>query len=199
MRGTIAAIKSELMRDGFVLRYKTDETDDGLPPGEGTFLPCTFWLVDNLALIGEIEEATRIFERLLALRNDVGLLAEEWDVEVDRQVGNFPQALTHVGLVNSAYNLDRADERAPWRCAPPDCGTTGRHSAAVCLAGSACRLARVAREACLEMLPDARPLLLDHAVVDRVPSPAAVRDHVIAQRPLLGRADARAALRVIAR
>jgi len=108
MRGTVAAIKSELMHDGLVRRYKTDETDDGLPPGEGTFLPCTFWLVDNLALTGEIDEATRIFERLLALRNDVGLLAEEWDVDAGRQVGNFPQALTHVGLVNSAYNLDRA-------------------------------------------------------------------------------------------
>ena len=108
MRGTIAAIKSELMRDGFVLRYKSDETNDGLPPGEGAFLPCTFWLIDNLALIGDLDEATRIFERLLALRNDVGLLSEEWDVIDKRQVGNFPQAFTHVGIVNSAYNLDRA-------------------------------------------------------------------------------------------
>jgi GH15 family glucan-1,4-alpha-glucosidase len=108
VRGTVAAIKRELMRDGLVLRYRSEETDDGLPPGEGVFLPCTFWLVDNLALVGELEEATRIFERLLALRNDVGLLAEEWDVEGARQLGNFPQALTHVGLVNSAYNLDRA-------------------------------------------------------------------------------------------
>jgi GH15 family glucan-1,4-alpha-glucosidase len=108
VRGTITAIRSELINDGLVMRYKTDKTDDGLPPGEGVFLPCTFWLVDNLALIGEIDEATRIFERLLSLRNDVGLLAEEWDVDAGRQVGNYPQALTHVGLVNSAYNLDRA-------------------------------------------------------------------------------------------
>ena len=108
MRGTIAAIRKELMQDGFVSRYLTNETNDGLPPGEGTFLPCTFWLVDNLALIGEIDEATRIFEQLLALRNDVGLLAEEYSHDLQRQVGNFPQALTHVGLVNSAYNLDRA-------------------------------------------------------------------------------------------
>ena len=79
MRGTIEAIKKELMVDGFVMRYPTEETDDGLPPGEGAFLACTFWLVDNLALIGEIEEATELFERLLALRNDVGLLAEEYD------------------------------------------------------------------------------------------------------------------------
>ena len=119
MRGTIEAIKSELMRDGFVMRYKTDETDDGLPPGEGTFLPCTFWMIDNLALIGEIDEATEIFERMLALRNDVGLLSEEWDVRRKRQVGNFPQALTHVGLVNSAYNLDRARRARSRRCARP--------------------------------------------------------------------------------
>ena len=85
-----------------------EETNDGLPPGEGTFLPCTFWMIDNLALIGELDEATRLFERLLSLRNDVGLLAEEWDNGAQRLVGNFPQALTHVGLVNSAYNLDRA-------------------------------------------------------------------------------------------
>jgi GH15 family glucan-1,4-alpha-glucosidase len=108
MRGTIDAIRKELVRDGFVLRYRTDETDDGLPPGEGTFLPCTFWLVDNLALIGEIDQATRLFEQLLSLRNDVGLLAEEWDPVAKRQLGNFPQAMTHVGLVNSAFNLDRA-------------------------------------------------------------------------------------------
>jgi GH15 family glucan-1,4-alpha-glucosidase len=108
MRGTIAAIQKELISDGLVMRYKTEETNDGLPPGEGTFLPCTFWLIDNLAQIGQIKEATKIFERMLALRNDVGLLSEEWDSRAGRQVGNFPQALTHVGLVNSAYNLDRA-------------------------------------------------------------------------------------------
>ena len=108
MRGTVKAIKAELMRDGLVLRYLSDEVDDGLPAGEGTFLACTFWLVDNLALAGEIDEATEIYERLLALRNDVGLLSEEWDHRLNRQVGNFPQALSHVGVVNSAYNLDRA-------------------------------------------------------------------------------------------
>ncbi len=108
MRGTVAAIKGDLMPDGLVLRYRSDQTDDGLPPGEGTFLACTFWLVDNLALSGELDEATEIFERLLSLRNDVGLLAEEYDPKLGRMVGNFPQALTHVGLVTSAYNLDRA-------------------------------------------------------------------------------------------
>jgi GH15 family glucan-1,4-alpha-glucosidase len=108
MRGTVEAIKRELMEDGFVMRYRTEQTDDGLPTGEGAFLACTFWLVDNLALMGQLTEATEVFERLLSLRNDVGLLAEEYDPRLGRQVGNFPQAFTHVGLVNSAYNLDRA-------------------------------------------------------------------------------------------
>ena len=84
------------------------KTDDGLPPGEGSFLACTFWLIDNLALSGQLEEATEMFERMLSLRNDVGLLSEEYDTRRKRLVGNFPQAFTHVGLVNSAYNLDRA-------------------------------------------------------------------------------------------
>ncbi len=108
MRGTVAAIERELMEDGFVKRYSTEATDDGLPPGEGSFLACTFWMVDNLAMLGRIDEATELFERLLALRNDVGLLSEQYDPRLRRLVGNFPQALTHVGLVTSAYNLDRA-------------------------------------------------------------------------------------------
>jgi GH15 family glucan-1,4-alpha-glucosidase len=108
MRGTVDAIQRELMADDFVLRYRTEQTDDGLPTGEGAFLACTFWLVDNLALLGRIEEAKQLYERLLALRNDVGLFAEEYDPRLGRLVGNFPQAFTHVGLVNSAYNLDRA-------------------------------------------------------------------------------------------
>jgi len=108
MRGTVAAIERELIEDGFVHRYSTSEVDDGLPAGEGAFLACTFWLVDNYAMLGRLEDATRVFERLLALRNDVGLLAEEYDPALRRLVGNFPQALTHVGLVTSAYNLDRA-------------------------------------------------------------------------------------------
>ncbi len=108
MRGTVKAIRAELMADGFVKRYLTHDTDDGLPPGEGAFLACTFWLVDNLAMTGEIEEAEQIFERLLGLRNDVGLLAEEYDPVDGRLLGNFPQALSHVGLVTSAYNIDRA-------------------------------------------------------------------------------------------
>jgi GH15 family glucan-1,4-alpha-glucosidase len=103
--GTVEAIQRELVQDGFVLRYPTGETDDGLPPGEGAFLACTFWLADNLALIGRMDEARELFERLLSLRNDLGLLAEEYDPDAGRLVGNFPQAFSHVGLVNTAHNL----------------------------------------------------------------------------------------------
>jgi len=106
--GTVEAIQRELLHDGFVLRYDTREADDGLPPGEGAFLPCSFWLADCLTLIGRHEEAREMFDRLAGLANDVGLLAEEYDPRLGRQVGNFPQAFTHVGLVNTAMNLDRA-------------------------------------------------------------------------------------------
>ena len=108
MLGTIKAIKEDLMGDGLVLRYRSDKANDGLPPGEGTFLACSFWLVDNLALAGDDRRGDADVQRLLELRNDVGLLSEEWDHRLGRLVGNFPQALTHVGLVNSAYNIDRA-------------------------------------------------------------------------------------------
>ncbi|RIK78087.1 MAG: glucoamylase [Planctomycetota bacterium] len=103
--GTIAAIAKHLTRDGFVDRYATHPHVDGLPPGEATFLPCSFWMVDNLALQGRFDEAADMFERLLAIRNDLGLLAEEYDVHRGRLLGNFPQAFSHVGLVNSARNL----------------------------------------------------------------------------------------------
>ena len=106
--GTVESIQRELVRDGFVLRYDTGEADDGLPPGEGAFLPCSFWLADCLKLIGRTDEARALFDRLAGLANDVGLLAEEYDPRLGRQVGNFPQAFTHVGLVNTALNLDRA-------------------------------------------------------------------------------------------
>jgi GH15 family glucan-1,4-alpha-glucosidase len=115
MRATIEAIERELSFDGFVIRYPTRESVDGLPPGEGAFLACTFWLADNLALLGRREEAERIFERMLAVRNDVGLLAEEWEPRSRRLLGNFPQAFSHVGLINTARNLSRhggpAEER----------------------------------------------------------------------------------------
>jgi GH15 family glucan-1,4-alpha-glucosidase len=106
--GTVAAIERHLMTDGFVARYPTETGVDGLPPGEGAFLACTFWLADNLAVQGRREEARRLFERLLDLRNDVGLLSEEYDPKAQRLLGNFPQAFSHVGLVNTATNLVRA-------------------------------------------------------------------------------------------
>ena len=120
--GTVAAIERELYRDGFVYRYAGDDEHaqvDGLPAGEGAFLPCTFWLADNLALQGRLEEAEELFERLLSTRNDLGLLAEEWDPASRRQLGNFPQAFTHVALVNSAFNLDRQHEATPEQRAQP--------------------------------------------------------------------------------
>ncbi len=109
--GTISAIEEHLSTDGFVSRYQTVPDVDGLPPGEGSFLLCSFWLVDCMELTGRHEEATQLFERLLSIRNDVGLLAEEYDPEAKRFTGNFPQAFSHVGLVNSALNLSR--RRAP--------------------------------------------------------------------------------------
>jgi GH15 family glucan-1,4-alpha-glucosidase len=109
IQGTVDAIRRELTTGGFVLRYTTDSAVDRLPPGEGVFLPCTFWLADNLALMGRVDEARALFQRLVGLTNDVGLLAEEYDPESRRQLGNFSQAFTHVAMVNSAYNLSRID------------------------------------------------------------------------------------------
>jgi GH15 family glucan-1,4-alpha-glucosidase len=105
MQGTLAAIEKNLMREGLVDRYATREHVDGLPPGEGSFLPCSFWYADNLALAGRYDEAVEMFERLLSLRTDLGLLAEEYDPIGRRLLGNFPQAFSHVGLVNTARNL----------------------------------------------------------------------------------------------
>ncbi len=103
---TVEAIQRDLMQDGFVLRYRPEKTNvDGLPGTEGVFLLCTFWLVDCLHLIGRKAEARALFERLLALRNDLGLLAEEYDPRAQRQLGNFPQAFSHVALINSARML----------------------------------------------------------------------------------------------
>ncbi len=107
--GTIAAIENELMEGGFVMRYRTEAAPkvDGLPPGEGAFLPCTYWLCDNYAITGRMDEARALFGRLLALRNDVGLLAEQYDPVAKRLLGNFPQAFSHVSLINTALNLTR--------------------------------------------------------------------------------------------
>ena len=101
---------ARLLVDGFVMRYDTGEGSDGLPPGEGAFLACSFWLVDAYILQGRHDDARRLFDRLLGLRNDVGLLSEEYDQKKSRLVGNFPQAFTHVALVNSALNISRAQK-----------------------------------------------------------------------------------------
>jgi GH15 family glucan-1,4-alpha-glucosidase len=111
VRGTVDAVRRELTEDGLVYRYATaaeEGTVDGLPGKEGAFLPCSFWLVDALGATGQVDEARALFERLLSLRNDLGLLSEEYDVDRKRLVGNFPQAFTHLALVGSAIKLDAA-------------------------------------------------------------------------------------------
>ncbi|HVY59972.1 MAG TPA: glycoside hydrolase family 15 protein, partial [Xanthobacteraceae bacterium] len=114
-RGTVEAIERKLLVDGFVLRYDSGEVDDGLPPGEGAFLACSFWLADALILLGRRADAERLFQRLIGLSNDLGLLSEEYAPDSGRLVGNFPQAFSHVGLVNTAFNLSRAVKPAEQR------------------------------------------------------------------------------------
>jgi GH15 family glucan-1,4-alpha-glucosidase len=111
----VDAIQRELTIDGLVQRYLTHESVDGLPPGEGVFLACSFWLADNLCLQGRHDEARALFERLVGLRNDVGLLAEEYDPGARRFLGNFPQAFSHIALVNTAMNLGGATKPAEQR------------------------------------------------------------------------------------
>ena len=106
MRSTVAAIEKDLLRDGFVLRYDTRHGNDGLPGSEGAFLACTFWLADNYAFSGRIKEAENLFERLLSLRNHLGLLSEEYDWKLQRQIGNFPQAFSHLALIGTAHNIE---------------------------------------------------------------------------------------------
>jgi len=123
VKGTVKAIERELMPGGFVERYNTKKVDDGLPPGEGMFLACSFWMVSALRAVGRTRDARKLFERLLRLRNDVGLLSEEYDVEHRRMVGNFPQAFSHIALVSAAFFLEtgkrmrqraqRSDRRSP--------------------------------------------------------------------------------------
>ena len=117
VRGTVEAIRRHLMTDGLVARYQTQPDIDGLPPGEGAFLACTFWLADNLALQGRRAEAAELFERLLSLRNDVGLLSEQYDPGSRRLLGNFPQAMSHMSLINTARNLTRQGGPAQHRAA----------------------------------------------------------------------------------
>ncbi|HUN25738.1 MAG TPA: glycoside hydrolase family 15 protein [Steroidobacteraceae bacterium] len=115
MRSTIEAIERELMCEGFVMRYDQGKSRDGLAGNEGAFLACTFWLADNLVLLGRNDDARRLFERLLALRNDVGLLAEEYDPQAQRLIGNFPQAFSHIAIINTAHNLSRGARPAEQR------------------------------------------------------------------------------------
>ncbi len=115
VRGTIAAVEARLFVDGFLLRYDTATSDDGVAGGEGAFLACSFWLADAYVLMDRLDDARRLFERLLSLRNDIGLLAEEYDTRAHRLVGNFPQAFSHIALVNTAHNLARASKPAKQR------------------------------------------------------------------------------------
>jgi GH15 family glucan-1,4-alpha-glucosidase len=121
VKSTVAAIERDLTENGLVLRYRTESTNDGLPGGEGAFLACSFWLVDNLVLLGRREEARALFDHLLSLRNDLGLLAEEYDAGSGRMLGNFPQAFSHIALINSAHNLWEREKPAEKRSghAPP--------------------------------------------------------------------------------
>jgi GH15 family glucan-1,4-alpha-glucosidase len=114
---TVAAVEKRLLRDGLVLRYDAVDGTDGLKGDEGAFLACSFWLADNLYLLGRHDDARRLFERLLTMRNDVGLLSEEYDLHNKRLIGNFPQAFSHIALINTAHNLSAANKPAAQRSA----------------------------------------------------------------------------------
>jgi GH15 family glucan-1,4-alpha-glucosidase len=129
VQGTVAAIERGLMVDGFVMRYDTKSGKDGLPPGEGAFLACSFWFVDNLVLAGRMDDAVKLFERLCGLCNDVGLLSEEYDPQAKRLVGNFPQAFSHIAMVNSAHNLVLSDNSLKQRAGHHQKSTTAAPAA----------------------------------------------------------------------
>ena len=118
-RGTVEAIEHDLLVDGLVTRYDSLKSKDGLPPGEGAFLACSFWLADAYLLLGRRDDAEQLFRRLVALCNDVGLLSEEYDPRTRRHLGNFPQAFSHVALINTAFNLTRAEKPAEQRSELP--------------------------------------------------------------------------------
>ena len=111
VQSTARAIEKDLLRDGFVLRYDTKHGTDGLPGSEGAFLACTFWLADNYAFAGRVTEAEELFERLLHLRNHLGLLSEEYDPRLRRQIGNFPQAFSHLAMILTARNIERVSAK----------------------------------------------------------------------------------------
>jgi len=113
MLGTVAAIEQDLVVHGLPLRYRTDKSPDGLPPGENPFLACAFWLVEQYARSGRVEDARRLMDRLLTFPNDLGLLSEEYDVAGRRQVGNTPQALSHLALIRAADAIGAAESAAP--------------------------------------------------------------------------------------
>ena len=115
MVATIEGVQRDLVADGLVYRYRTTPDADGLPAGEGAFLMCSFWLVDCLELIGRHEQAERLFERLVSLSNDLGLLAEQYDPRHERLLGNFPQAFSHVALATSALGLERGGQSPAFR------------------------------------------------------------------------------------
>jgi GH15 family glucan-1,4-alpha-glucosidase len=119
----VRAIEGRLLADGFVMRYDPAEVETGLDHGEGAFLACSFWLVDAYVLTGREEDAQRLFARLLSLRNDVGLLSEGYDVAAKRLVGNFPQAFSHIALVNTVHNLTRTSKPAEQRAGEAEPGT----------------------------------------------------------------------------
>ena len=128
VQGTVGAIERRLLRSGFVLRYDTAATADGLPPGEGAFLPSSFWLADAYVMTGRTADAQHLFKRLIGLCNDVGLLAEEYDVGAQRLLGNFPQAFSHIALINTAYNLDHAAKPCEQRSGHKRIGARSKRS-----------------------------------------------------------------------
>ena len=127
VRGTVEAIERKLLVDGLVRRYDTTATEDGMSSDEGTFIACSFWLVDAYVLLGRMDDARQLFERLLILRNDVGLLSEEYDPIAKRLLGNFPQALSHIALVNSAFNLHELAKPMMQRSDSPNDGEFATH------------------------------------------------------------------------
>ena len=122
MHNTVMAIEEELTENGYVLRYRTDETDDGLSGKEGTFLICSFWLVSGLSIVGEAQRAHDLMERLLRAASPLGLYAEEFDAATDRHLGNFPQAFSHLALIEASARIILAEQLALEGLGPPSSG-----------------------------------------------------------------------------